>query len=268
MAQLSNEIYKKFCDLIYAKSGIFLSEKKKELLQARIGKILRKRNIPDYESYYKIINNDNSGRELIDLLNAVSTNLTYFFREENHFIFLEYLIKQGYFNDRSTSRIWSSACSTGEEPYSIAITISQNLSYDRIKSIKILATDIATDVLQRGIQGIYPNNSLDKLPKSIAGKYFTKSNEEGFIRVNDQIKSMILFKRLNLISSFPFKNKFDLIFCRNVMIYFDKTTQQRIVQKFYDCMNNGAYLFIGHSESLNAISHSFKYIKPAIYQKI
>lgn len=268
MSILSDEIYTKFCDLIYLKSGIFLTDRKKELLQARVGKILRKRNIPSYKEYLTIVNNDKTGRELVDLLNAISTNLTYFFREENHFMFLENIIKEGYFNRPIVYRIWSSACSTGEEPYSIAMTLKEKLPEDKSRNIKILATDIATDVLQRAIAGNYSNNSCDKLPQNYLHKYFSASSGINCIKIKENIKNMVLFKRLNLIANFPFKNKFDIIFCRNVMIYFDRQTQQKIVQKFYDCMNIGSYLFIGHSESLNSISHGFKYIKPAIYKKI
>ncbi|MBW2108606.1 MAG: protein-glutamate O-methyltransferase CheR, partial [Deltaproteobacteria bacterium] len=210
--------------------------------------------------------------ELVRMLDAISTNLTSFFREERHFEFLtnkvfpSWTARSGH---GEKIRLWSAGCSSGEEPYSLAICMMDYFSGGLPADTKILATDLSTKVLNRAQSGVYNAERIKKIPKSTLRKYFQKGvgSQAGEFRVKECIREMIVFRRLNLMDPFPFKLRFSLICCRNVMIYFDKMTQGRLVNKFYDCLESGGYLFIGHSESLTGIDHRFKYIQPAVYYK-
>ena len=259
--------YNMLCRIIYDTAGIHLGDNKKELIHARLCKIMRKRNINGFRDYLNILKNDETEDELIGLLDAISTNVTHFFREEKHFDFLVQHLPERGFN--GNLRIWSAGCSSGEEPYSIAITLLEHIVKSLSPAAFILATDISTKVLKRAVTGIYPLKAADKVDQVIIKKYFLKGkgSAEGMIRLKKEIVNMVTFQRLNLIEPFPFRQEFDIIFCRNVMIYFDSATRKNTVQKFYETLNPGGYLIIGHSESLNGIQHSFNYIQPTIYRK-
>lgn len=259
--------YKKLNRIIYDSAGIDLGENKKELVHARLSKILRKRKIKDFKEYLKLLIDDDSGDELITLLDAIATNVTHFFREESHF---DFLVQHIFDNGNSGSlRIWSAGCSSGEEPYSLAITFCEHMTNPFSAGPHILATDISTKILSRAMNGIYPMKSVEKLDRNMLKKYFLKgkNSRQGAVRIKKEISNMVTFERLNLIEPFRVDKGFDVIFCRNVMIYFDKMTRQNIVRKFHDALNPGGYLIIGHSESLNGIQHSYKYIKPTIYRR-
>ncbi|MDD5434994.1 MAG: hypothetical protein PH343_06145, partial [Nitrospira sp.] len=216
-----------------------------------------------------------TGEELIAMLNAISTNLTRFFREEEHFYFLKQavlpdIISNKRKNDERRIRIWSAACSSGEEPYTLGLTLLPLIENPLGWDLKILATDISTDILKKASEGIYEEEKVHNIPNDLLVKFFTKIKIEGkiYYKVNPALHNIITFRRLNLVQDhYPFKGKFDIIFCRNVMIYFDKKTQEGIVNKYYNLLKNGGYLFIGHSESLNGVKSPFKYIKPAVYRK-
>lgn len=265
--KLTDLQYKKLNRIIYDSAGIDLGDNKKELVHARLSKILRKRKIKDFNEYLKLLIDDDSGDELITLLDAIATNVTHFFREESHF---DFLIQHIVDNENPDSfRIWSAGCSSGEEPYSLAITFCEHMTNPFSSGTYILATDISTKILSRAMNGIYPMKSVEKLDRNMLKKYFLKgkNSRHGSVRIKKEISNMVTLERLNLIEPFQFDKGFDVIFCRNVMIYFDKMTRQNIVRKFYEALSPGGYLIIGHSESLNGIQHSFKYIKPTIYRR-
>lgn len=264
-----------FRKLIYESSGIYLNETKKTLLQTRLSRRLQATGCKSFYQYYRYIRDDPSGEEKVLMLNAITTNLTRFFRENEHFVFLEdLLIPELVVGKRDRKerhiRIWSAGCSSGEEAYSIGMTILRSIENYSVWDIKILATDISTDILSRAQMGIYEAEKIKHLPPDIVREFFLRGTGkyEGYYKVKSFLKNLIVFRCLNLAGGvYTFQSRFDFIFCRNVMIYFDRQTQEKIVNRFYNCLENGGYLFIGHSESLNGISTPFKYVRPAVYRK-
>ncbi|MBW1739584.1 MAG: protein-glutamate O-methyltransferase CheR [Deltaproteobacteria bacterium] len=272
--ELSDRDFRRFSDLVYKRCGINLHEGKKELVRARLGKRLRETGFKDFNAYYKFLTQKDNGHELVKMLDAISTNLTSFFREEKHFDFLNQVVFPSYVAGRNGKRLqrlrfWSAGCSSGEEPYSLAISLLEYFGDSPGFDIKILGTDISTKVLAQAKGGVYPAARLERMPSSVVRKYFQRGygRQEGYFRVKLSVRAMVEFRRLNLIEPFPFKEAFNLILCRNVMIYFDKSTQQTLANKFYDALTEEGYLFIGHSETLTGINHQFKYIRPSVYQK-
>ena len=273
---LSNKEFELFRKLIYKSSGIHLTPSKKELVKARLSKRLTKTGINSFEQYYKFVTrHDKSGNELVHLLDSISTNKTDFFREKRHFDFLnakllpELIKKKGKAKNKIL-RVWCAASSSGEEPYTLAITILNHINPNDGWNIKILATDISTKILQKAIKGIYARETLKGISPAIVSAHFKRVvvDKSNCFQVKDHLKKLITFRRFNLMSpKFPFRNPFDFIFCRNVMIYFDTETQHGLISKFYDCLPKDGYLFIGHSETLAKRTHGFKYIEPAVYQK-
>jgi len=272
--ELSDSEFQAFSDLVYKKAGINLHAGKKELVRARLARRIREDGFDSFGEYYQFVINDETGDELVQLLDSVSTNLTNFFREPKHFQFMA----QVFFPERRRFvskkrgrllRIWSAGCSTGEEPYSIAITALENMpDFDRW-DIKILATDLSTKVLQTARQGVYTAERLADIPPEVLRRYFQRGQGDwtGWFKVKDQVKRLVVFRRLNLIEPLPFRKPVDLIFCRNVMIYFDKKTQTDLVARLSQVLADGGYLLIGHSESLTGVSQAFNYIQPTIYRK-
>lgn len=272
--ELSDRDFRRFSDLVYEKCGINLHQGKKELVRARLGKRLRETGFKDFNAYYMFVTQKDSGDELVRMLDAISTNLTRFFREEKHFDFLKQVVFPAYVGDKNRAgfhslRFWSAGCSSGEEPYSLAIWVLECLGKSPRSDVKILATDISTKVLAQANRGVYPAVRLEKIQTAVVRKYFQRGygRQEGYFKVKPSLREMIEFKRFNLMDPFPFKEAFNLILCRNVMIYFDKRTQQALAERFYDALLDGGYLFIGHSETLTGINHRFKYIRPSVYQK-
>lgn len=272
--QLSDSDFRRFSQLVYEKCGINLHHGKKELVRARLGRRLQETGCKDFKAYYKFVTQEDSEQELAKMLDAISTNLTSFFREVKHFDFLKRVIFPTHVTRKDTARsaklrFWSAGCSTGEEPYSLAILLLEHFGKSSRSDMKILATDISTKVLEQAKRGVYPAARLEKIPISIIRKYFHRGygRHEGYFRVKPVLREMIEFKRINLIEPLPFKESFDLILCRNVMIYFDKTTRQALANKLYHVLRDGGYFLIGHSETLTGIDHRFTYIRPSIYQK-
>ncbi|MBN1292674.1 MAG: protein-glutamate O-methyltransferase [Candidatus Latescibacteria bacterium] len=265
--KLNNGEYKKLAEIVYNCAGIDLGDNKKELVHARLSKILRKRKISGFQEYISMLRTDKTGDELVLLLDAISTNVTHFFREKEHFNFLIENICPH--KCSGNFHFWSAGCSSGEEPYTIAITLREYLMKSASSIPHILATDLSTKVLGKAIAGIYPMKAVENLDISLVKKYFLKGSgsSAGSIKIKKEIAKMVTFERLNLIEPLPFRQEFDVIFCRNVMIYFDNETRQKIVNGFYNALKPEGYLIIGHSESLNGIKHMFKYIKPTIYRK-
>ena len=270
-AELSDRDFLNFRNLVHEKCGIFLHEGKKELVRARLGKRLRATRFKDFKQYYRYLVDEDAGDELTRMLNAISTNLTSFFRESYHFEYLENHVVARFraLNRSRDIRAWSAGCSSGEEPYSIAICLAKLLNTEASWNIQILATDISTEVLSTAVSGVYHHTRVKNLPAELVRQFFQKGQGRwnGFVRVKPVLRNMIDFRRFNLMSPFAFSEKFDIIFCRNVMIYFDKATQQHLIERFWKILDSGGCLFTGHSESLTGIKHNFKYIQPTIYIK-
>jgi len=273
---LSNKEFELFRRLIYDSCGISLTSSKKELVKARLSKRLTKAGIDTFKDYYKYVTKtDKTGKELIHLIDSISTNKTDFFREKKHFDLLNTSLLPSIISSKTKAgikklRIWCAASSSGEEPYTLAMTVFNHLKPNNGWDVKILATDISTRILQKAINGIYRKELLNDIPPGTISAHFSRVLYENTncYRVKDHLRDIITFRRFNLMApEFPFKSPFDLIFCRNVMIYFDPETQSKLVSKFYDCLPKDGYLFIGHSETLSRSNTSFKYIQPAVYQK-
>ncbi len=270
--ELTDKDFNRFKKIVYEKCGISLHDGKRELVRARVAKRLRETGNKNFDGYHRFLINDNSGDELIEFINAISTNLTSFFRELQHFEFLEQKLFPKFQKKNKAAKafqLWSAGCSSGEEPYSLAICFNEFFSKGSSAGINILATDISTKVLSKAMSGVYQKDSLTNISNPLIRKYFQKGQDkwEGCVRLKPVIRNMIEFRRLNLMEPFPFKEVFDAIFCRNVMIYFDKSFQEILVNKYYECLKPDGYLFIGHSESLTGINHKYKYIQPALYRK-
>lgn len=272
MLNISDQEFKLIAGLVYEKFGITLSEHKKELVRGRLNKIVKDRGFKNFQEFYHAIGLDKTGELLSILIDKISTNHTYFFREKDHFEFLrdkifpEWMRRIRLFQTHSF-RIWSAGCSSGEEVYTLAMLIN-DFFQEELHSIDlgILATDISLTVLQQAKEGIYSAERIKEVPPALKQRYFNQLSPDLF-EVKENLKSMVLFKRLNLMREiFPFKGKFDAIFCRNVMIYFDTPTKEALTQRLKDNLKPGGYLFIGHSESLNRNKCGLTYIRPAIYR--
>jgi chemotaxis protein methyltransferase CheR len=271
--ELKDSDFENIRKLVYEQCGINLHEGKRELVKARLGKRLREGDYKSFRDYFHYVTTEKGTDELIAMIDSISTNLTSFFREESHFVKLRSIISSILENGDTRGSlprfsIWSAGCSTGEEPYSLAISIKETAGLKPV-DIKIIATDISTKVLRIAESAIYPAEKVKCIAMPVLKKYFQvgSGHSEGYYRVKKDIKDMIEFKRFNLMHKFPSTSHFDIIFCRNVMIYFDKKTQNALINKFYDSLKSGGYFFVGHSESLTGLNHHFSYIDPSIYQK-
>ncbi|AHH12060.1 Chemotaxis protein methyltransferase [Borrelia hermsii YBT] len=270
--KINQEELSKLIKIIYNNFGINLNEKKKLLIESRLSSIIKAKNLNSFTEYINYLENQKNQISLIELVDKISTNHTYFFREPNHFEFLENkllpkMLKQ-MMQSEEEIRIWSAGCSSGEEAYTIAMILNEYIDNNKIHcKVKILATDISITVLNEAKRGIYPEDRVKTLPKHLKNKYLNKLTNNKF-EVKDILKKMIQFKKLNLMNEFfPFKKKFDLIFCRNVMIYFDEKTRNKLAEKFNQHLKDDSYLFIGHSETIRG-NKNLEYIMPATYKKI
>lgn len=250
-----------------------MSDKKQKLIVARLSKRLRMLNLLNFTQYYEYLNESpNADKEIVNLINRVTTNKTNFFRENHHFDFLLHelfpkMIALGQTTGSRCLRIWSAGCSSGEEPYTIAMVASEAFKSQRGWDIKILATDLDTEILQKAIEGVYPTQAVTQIPKEYLLRYFNR-NSTDYI-ANHKLKSMISFRKLNLMDhTFPMKRPFDIIFCRNVIIYFDSQTKENLLEKFHSHLKNKGHMFIGHSESLMHMKNKYRYLKHTIYQKV
>lgn len=268
---INNEEFEDLSQFIKVNYGINLKEEKKSLVMGRLRRVLNEKGMTSFTEYYKYISNDITGKAASELINRISTNHTYFMRERKHFDYYKDEVLP-YLHETVTNkdlRTWSAGCSTGEEPYTLAMLVDEYFGREKVFwNTQILATDISSDVLDVGKRGIYSNKAISSIPYDMRSKYFKKADNEN-IEIIDRIKKEVIFARLNLINeSFPFKKKFHTIYCRNVMIYFDRQTKMDLVNKFYDMTEYGGFLFIGHSETLIRSETDYKYIMPAVYRKI
>lgn len=261
--------FNKFRQLVYDKSGISLGPGKEALVSARVGKRMRALNIEDPRQYLVYVMEDRTGNELVHLLDAISTNVTSFFREGNHFTFLEQVLQQWRAKNQRRFRFWSAACSTGEEPYSMAITLLEALGRQDV-DIKILATDISTRVLEKSKGGRYGADKVRTVPAVLRDRYFDAVRERGELHytVKPILRDQISFARINLSAPpFPMQGPFDAVFCRNVMIYFDNTVRSNLLNEIHRLLKPGGYLFVGHAESLTGMMAAFKTVQPSTYIK-
>lgn len=270
--QISEEQYRKLVRMVYQMCGINLGEGKRELLKARLVKRFRAIGCRDVREYMRRLESDTSGQELVGFMDCITTNKTDFFRESQHFEYmadhilprLDKLCGSG-----NPLRIWSAACSTGEEPYTLAIVLLENHDTWRRRGTTILASDLSTKVLNQAQNGVYGLDKVAGIPRPILSRYFQRgvNRWQGHARVRPEVRKMVQFQRFNLMDPFHFDQPFHIVFCRNVMIYFDKPTRESLVNKI--CMNitPGGFLFVGHAESLTGIQHPLKFVRPAVYRK-
>lgn len=268
--------FKMLSDYVYKQIGIHLAEHKIMLVRSRLSKRLRELSLGSFEEYYGYLLNDDSGEETIMLVNAISTNVTSFFREASQWDYLEHEIKKiESTKEEKTLRIWSAACSSGQEPYTIAIFLLSTLKLPQNWDIKILATDISEDILKKAMKGQYTTQDVGSLPKNMIAKFFdkqkiqTKQGEQFVYGIKQHIKDMVTFRSFNLVYGNYEKipAKFDYIFCRNVMIYFDKETKNGVVRNLASKLVKKGLFFIGHSESLVTMKDGlFKLEEPSIYR--
>jgi len=263
---LSQDEFRQISDLAHQSAGIDLTEGKRDLVQARVGRIVRSGNFGSFKEYYKHLVADTTGEELIALLDALTTNFTSFLREPAHFDFLRKTILPG---ASGPIRIWSAGCSTGEEPFTIAFSLLEELGgMEAASRVTVLATDLSTRVLAVAQQAAYTAERFEGLPPEQLRRYLLRGSGrwEGWYRVKPPVRERIEFRRLNLIEPFHHHGRFHAIFCRNVMMYFSKAAQASLVNRLAQCVEPGGYLLIGHSESLTGIRHPFQYLKPAVYR--
>jgi chemotaxis protein methyltransferase CheR len=276
---LKKDDFEKFRAIIYNVAGISLSDAKQQLVQSRLLKRLRHHGLSDFHDYLELLKEEgDTGSEMRFMINCLTTNKTDFFREKHHFDFVDQvlvpaLVEQAKKGTRSRRiRVWHAGCSMGQEPYSLAMTLANALRNQGTWDIKLLASDIDTDVLGIADAGVYKQEQIEPVPANLRSAYFKKINNDdgGSYQVVDEIRRMIAFRQINLLETpWPIRAdvRFDLLFCRNVVIYFDKPTQQRLFGRYEKVIAPGGYLFIGHSESLFGISEAFESVGGTIYRK-
>lgn len=269
MVPITDKEFQIFSSYIKSNYGISLKDEKRTLLTGRLHQVLAQHKLNNFTEYFDYVVSDKTGAAALTLVDKITTNHTFFMREIDHFNYfkntvLPYLAS--HVGERDL-RIWSAGCSSGEEPYTLAMImgdffVNKKLWWDT----KILATDISSKVLNTAIKGEYANARLTLLPDHWKKHYFRQVNSEKSALIK-KMKDEVIYRKFNLMESFPFKKKFHVIFCRNVMIYFDHKTKNELVKKFYDFTEKGGYLFIGQSEALNRQEIKYKYVMPAVYRK-
>lgn len=271
--KITDKEFKKLSSFIYDKFGIHLSEAKKPLLIVRLQKQVRQLGLTNFDDYYDHLQNDPTKKSLSDLINKISTNFTYFNRESSHFDYYHDVALKEFKNSLDLAgekdlRVWCAGCSSGEEAYFLQMLMLDAFKDDYSKwKAGLLATDISEQVLTRAKMGVYPSLAISKLPSVYQKNYFLVKGDEAFVKEN--VKKEISFRRYNLLNkSPPFRKKFHIVFCRNVMIYFDNATRKEVITRFIDLLEVGGYLFIGHSETLGQGFPQMKFIIPACYRKV
>jgi chemotaxis protein methyltransferase CheR len=266
-------LFSELCTVIKDHCGIVLKDGKQDLVRARVGKLVRDRGHADVANYLRGVLEDTGSSAFHELVDALSTNLTSFNREPHHFDYLRRELLPGLIRRRLVSREplnlrgWSAGCSTGEEPYTAASVVLETLGESAAGwSFRLLATDISTRVLSHAVKGVYERSRTGTLLPQTKQRFFRDLGPNR-VQVTDELRKCIVFNYLNLQGQWPFRGPLDFIFCRNVMIYFDRPTQERLVQRFYDILAPGGAFFTGHSESLAGVRHRFRYVQPTIYTK-
>jgi chemotaxis protein methyltransferase CheR len=271
MVRLTDQEFSEVSGLVYDTFGINLTEKKKALVRGRLNSLLKSEGYSTFSEYLAAVKADPSGSALSALIDRISTNHSFFFREGSHF---EYLMQtvipdilQGGARKPQELRIWSAGCAAGEEPFTLAMLLFEEFGPAvGTTGPSILATDVSMRALQLAAAGIYPAQRVEGVPERFR-KHLRAAGDQTF-EVSEQVRRLVMFKKLNLMDdTFPFKGLFDVVFCRNVMIYFDQVTRMALVERFHRHMRPGGYLFIGHSETLGRDSALFRYVRPTVYRK-
>ncbi|MBZ5608417.1 MAG: protein-glutamate O-methyltransferase [Acidobacteriia bacterium] len=273
IAPLSVAEFRGFRDLILDEAGIYLKDSKRSLVESRLGRRLRSLGIESYGEYFQYVTRQPAASaERREMINCITTNKTDFFRENHHFEFVrDRLIPQARARaaagESRKLRIWSAGCSTGEEPYSIAMTICEALGTDRSWDVRILASDVDTEVLAAAEQGIYDGERLERVPETVVRRHFLRNLDRSAFQVKEDLKSMIRFRRINLVEpAWPIRASFDAIFCRNVIIYFNQATQQRLFERLTGYLKPSGYLMVGHSENLQWLNAMLELVQSTIYR--
>lgn len=267
---MDEQTFQSLCRIIYDYSGITLGPTKRALVMTRVGKRMRALGCPDYAAYLKKLTTENSHDEFVQLIDAVSTNVTSFFRESAHFDYLHDRLAGWASSGQSKFRIWCAAASTGEEPYTLAMT-SLNAIQGKTSDIRILATDISTRALSLCVNGVYSEEKVKPVPQDLRSKYMekVKTNGETTYSAGPALRKLLTFNRLNLSKPpFPMKGPFDCVFCRNVMIYFDRDVRSALLNDIHRLLRPGGYLFVGHCESLTNTVRGYKAVTPSVYIKV
>lgn len=272
--ELSEKDFQAFSSFIYSQYGIKMPPVKRIMLQGRLLKRIRELNMNSYAEYKEFFfSKEGQQKEIFNFLNVITTNKTDFFREPVHFNFLSEVLLPEYFENNSSGifNVWSAGCSSGEEPYTISIILNEFKANNPVFNFSILGTDISHKVMNMAARGVYAANKVDLMPLDYKKKYFLKSKDKmnPTVRVNPLLQKNITLKYLNLINGpYDIKEKYKVIFCRNVLIYFDRATQEKVINNLCHHLEPGGYFFIGHSESLSGMNVPLKHIKPTIFQKI
>lgn len=263
LMKLKQSHFKTIQQKIYEYCGINLHEGKQALVRARVMKRIRKLGMNDFSQYLEYLEQDGGDKEFLALVDVLTTNKTSFFRESQHFDFIQNKVIPE-IKGRRGVKWWSAGCSTGEEAISCSIVLQEQ--HLKRNAVKILATDISRDVIQVAKKGVYANKKVSELSPKIRNRYFRRINESNY-QITREVRNMITYGRLNLKRKWPLDGPFHVIMCRNVMIYFNRETQQELVSRFYDLLEPKGYLFIGHSESVANTGNGFDNILPAVYRK-
>lgn len=256
-------------ELVGRHSGIRLGADKQQLLLARLGRHMRRLGQETLEAYLEYVEADRSGQELVQLLDSVTTNVTSFFREPHHFAHLVKAARAEWSAENSPEgiRIWSSACSSGQEPFSILMALEKELGAAEMRRFLVLATDLSQRMLARCEQALYSQNETRQIEPMDRQRWFESVPSVRAHRVVSALRHRVRFRHLNLLGPWPMKKPFHAVFCRNVIIYFDRPTQARLIERFHDQLLPGGYLYIGHSESLSGFQHRFEFVAPTIYRR-
>jgi chemotaxis protein methyltransferase CheR len=270
---LTTDNFRQIADTLNGETGIYLSDEKAPLVYSRLGKRLKALGMSNFTDYCALIISDKGVDERMNMMNALTTNVTRFFREPHHFDTLKKDVLPKLLAEAKRGgkvRIWSAACSSGEEPYSIALTVLSLLPDAHSYDIKILATDVDKNILHKASEGVYRDDDVEIMPDTQKRKYFEKADRSsGTWVAGDELKRLITFRQLNLIKPWPISSRFDIIFCRNVVIYFQETTQQELWTRFHKAIEPKGWLFIGHSERITGpASSSFKCEGFTSYQRL
>ncbi len=265
--ELTEADFRRVAELAKQTAGLNLQHGKEGLVRARLARRLRALGLASFDDYLSLLSSEKSPVELKEMVDALTTNKTSFFREPQHFDYLRQKLLPAHAAAGTAPRMWSAGCSSGEEPVTLAVVLHECMPEALLRRSRILATDISARVLERAKDARYPAEQLAELPRDVVRRHFVPAPGGATWQVAEPLRRMIHFARLNLMGEWPMQGPFDAVFCRNVMIYFDKPTQGRLVRRFWDLLSPGGHLFVGHSESLTGLDHEFRYVQPAVYVK-
>jgi chemotaxis protein methyltransferase CheR len=274
LLRMDPKIFERFSEFIQAELGIKMPASKKTLLEARLQKRLRELSMHSHEEYCAyLFSPEGMAQELVNLVDVVTTNTTDFFREPKHFEMLANRVLPDLFGRGGSARhvnVWSAGCSSGEEPYTLSMVLSEFARLNPGFTFSILATDISTQVLRMAVRAIYSESKIAPIPPEYRKRYLLRSKDraKGIVRIAPEARGHVRFGRLNFMEEFSFETMLDVIFCRNVVIYFDRETQEMLFSRFCRKLKPGGYLFIGHSESLAGMTLPLELVAPTVYRRV